>query len=267
MYPGFAHLRRADFSKALIYTLVWAPLLAVSLGAGTQLTLAATIPLMFATTFLPAISTYEAFTKNRYLSLQFKERNNLKDLMLSPFNFKDHLKKPSTYAILPIALLTSFFEMKILKLKNSSNQQEIGNQIRASLSKHSGGPIVLLSQVMAIAYMAGVGEEALVRGVIQPMMQGYRLKQGTKLGNLEECLPNDVEFLTPDEFNEGHKAVKANLGQGILFAYLHGASIRPTYVIPGVVFGKQAEDNINNAAFAHTWYDVFAFMMLINALL
>jgi hypothetical protein len=164
--------------------------------------------------FRTAVKSHNNAGSNRFDFLTPTLNEDEGDLLLAPFQIQ-FLKKWTTF--LPLGIL--------LGLMVVENQQD-GRETEWPIANEQGF-------ALAISYNAGVGEEALFRGWLQP-----NLRAATE------------------------SSLLSNFIQGTLFGYMH---VKKLSVVPvpqllaGYYFGWLTERNkwsIQETAFIHAWWDI-----------
>lgn len=188
--------------------------------------------------FVGSLSAYQSFRSRikayektgEFSFIKDTGNDEVSDIMLAPFDFS-HIKKKTTWIPL-LVILGLGTQFLALSEENSSDLNEEDRPLGDASTIFSGG---------LLSYQAGVGEEALFRGFLQPYLR-YKMNSN----------------------------VYANLSTSAIFGALHYSSENPFPIAQaamGYYLGWLTQRNgwsIRESAFLHTWWDVVAINISIR---
>ncbi|MEC9283379.1 MAG: CPBP family intramembrane glutamic endopeptidase [Bdellovibrionota bacterium] len=188
--------------------------------------------------FVGSLSAYQSFRSRikayentgEFAFIKDTGDDEVGDIMLAPFDFS-HLKKKTTW--IPLAVIFGLGAQFLALSQDDNSELDENDRPLGDASTIFSGSL--------LSYQAGVGEEALFRGFLQPY---FRYKMNSN--------------------------VYANLSSSAIFGALHYSSDNPFPIAQaamGYYLGWLTQRNgwsIRESAFLHTWWDVVAINISIR---
>ncbi|MAF91092.1 MAG: CPBP family intramembrane glutamic endopeptidase [Bdellovibrionota bacterium] len=182
--------------------------------------------------FAGSLSAYQSFRSRikaydntgDFAFIEDSGNDEVGDIMLAPFDFS-HIKKKTTW--IPMLVILGLGSQFLASSEDTQDQSNDNNRPIGDASSLFSGSL--------LSYQAGVGEEALFRGFLQPYLR-YKTKSN----------------------------LYANISTSIIFGALHYSSDNPFPIAQaamGYYLGWLTQRNgwsIRESAFIHTWWDVVA---------